>query len=304
MASVRELKSRWQIRFYDAKREPKRTTNSVRKSNFPTRSKAESEAEWRQQLYDRGEYDPWVQDHPDDTAGQDTVTVGEAVEQYIEDKTRAGERGEQRGWSEQSVRNKGLILRDFAQRVGRGRLVEHLTPEDLRGFIYREDLSDSSKRTYHALLSAWTAWLEGRGLPKLEMPGEVETTRRLPSWCSREQLETIIRAFYYVCQADAERNSDPDASFEASRHDDTRWWMQWACRFCFWQGLRREEVVQIRCGGIDLENRQMVVGDEEFIPKGKREDVIPLSEPAAEIAEEWRRTLPAFSASVQALSGR
>ena len=47
----------------------------------------------------------------------------------------------------------------------------------------------------------------------------------------------------------------------------------------------------------------MVVGDEEFIPKGKREDVIPLSEPAAEIAEEWRRTLSAFSASVQALSG-
>jgi integrase len=80
--------------------------------------------------------------------------------------------------------------------------------------------------------------------------------------------------------------------------------MQLAWRFCFWQGLRREEVVQIRCGGIDLENRQMVVGDEEFIPKGKREDVIPLSEPAAEIAEEWRRTLPAFSASVQALSGR
>ena len=94
MASVRELKSRWQIRFYDAKREPKRTTNSVRKSNFPTRSKAESEAEWRQQLYDRGEYNPWVQNHPSDTAGQDTVTVGEAVEQYIEDKTRAGERGE------------------------------------------------------------------------------------------------------------------------------------------------------------------------------------------------------------------
>ena len=31
----------------------------------------------------------------------------------------------------------------------------------------------------------------------------------------------------------------------------------------------------------------MVVGDEEFIPKGKREDVIPLSEPAAEVAEEW-----------------
>lgn len=134
MASVRELKSRWQIRFYDAKREPKRTTNSVRKSNFPTRSKAE----WRQQLYDRGEYNPWVQNHPSDTAGQDTVTVGEAVEQYIEDKTRAGERSERRGWSEQSVRNKGSILRDFARRVGRGRLVEHLTPEDPRGFIYRK----------------------------------------------------------------------------------------------------------------------------------------------------------------------
>lgn len=31
----------------------------------------------------------------------------------------------------------------------------------------------------------------------------------------------------------------------------------------------------------------MVLGDQEFIPKGKREDLISLSEPAAQIAEEW-----------------
>jgi integrase len=287
MASVRELKTVWQIRFFDGKRKPSRTTNSIPKAEHKTRSQAESEAEWRQQLYDRGEFDPWVQERPSDTAGSDALTIGEAVEKYIEDKTEAGRRGERRGWSKRSIQNKGSILRDFARKTGRGRLVSHLTPEDLRTFIYREDLSDSSKRTYHALLSAWTSWLEARDLPSLDMPGEVETTRRLPSWCSRDQPTTIIRAFGHICEADARRNSDPDASFAETKSDDTRWWMQWAWRFCFWQGLRREELVQLRCGGVDLEERQMVVGDEEFIPKGKREDVIPLSKPAARIAEEW-----------------
>ena len=283
MASVRELKTKWQLRFYDAKREPKRTTNSVRKSEYPTRAQAEKEAEWRSQLYDRGEYDPWVQDHPDDTAGQDTVTVGEAVQAYVEDKARAGRRGERRGWGDTTLRNQRPILEDFASRVGHNRLLEHLTPQDLRAFIYREDLSGASKRAYHALLSAWARWLEKRDLPVPALPGEVETTQTIPAWCSREQLTTIIRAFRHVCRADAERNDDPSVTFP----EGTRWWMQAAWRFAFWQGLRRGEIVAIRCGGIDLEARRMIVGDESFVPKGKREDVIPLSEPAAQIAADW-----------------
>ena len=282
MASVRELKTRWQLRFYDASRSPQRTTNSIRKSEYSTRSQAEKEAEWRERLYEKGEYDPWTQERPSDLQGTDHLTVGEAISQYVQDKTEAGERGERRGWSETSAKNAKAILEDFARRVGQNRLVEHLSESDLRSFVYRSELSDASKRSYHGLLSAWARWLGRQGLPAPDIPPEVETVKELPAWASKDQLRAVIRAFRHVCEADVEANSDPEASFE-----DSRWWMQAAWRFAFWQGLRRSEIVAIRCGGVDLEEMQMVVGDEAFVPKGKRQDVIPLSSPAAAIAREW-----------------
>lgn len=282
MPSVRELKTKWQLRFYDASREPSRTTNSVRKSEY-TRAQAEKEADWREQLYERGEYDPWTQERPSDLQGVDQVTVGEAIERYVSDKREAGERGERRGWSKATATNAEAILSDFARRVGRNRLAEHVSESDLRQFIYRSDLSDASKRSYHGLLSAWARWMAGQGLPAPEIPPEVETVSTLPAWASKEQLATIVRAFRKICKVDADRNDDPDVDFPG----DTRWWMADAWQFAFWQGLRKQEVVAIRVGGVDLDEMQMVVGDESFIPKGRREDVIPLSGPAAEIAREW-----------------
>lgn len=286
MASVRELKTRWQLRFFDASRDPERTTNSVRKSEY-TRAQAEKEAEWREQMYERGEYDPWTQERPSDLQGTEQLTVGEAIEQYVADKREAGERGERRGWSETSARNAEAILKDFARRVGQNRLAEHLSEADLREFIYRSDLSDASKRSYHGLLSAWTRWMERQGLPAPDIPPEVETVQELPAWASKEQLATIIRAFREICKADAERNSDPEVQFRAQKDGPTRWWMQWAWRFAFWQGLRKSELTAIRCGGIDVDAMQMVVGNHAFVPKGKRQDVIPLSGPAAAIARQW-----------------
>ena len=52
MPFIRELSGYWQLRFYDASREPKRTRNSIRKS---TRPQAEKKAAWHQQLYEYGD---------------------------------------------------------------------------------------------------------------------------------------------------------------------------------------------------------------------------------------------------------
>lgn len=289
MASVRPedyLEDVYQIRFHDGRRDPPRTTNSLLKSEY-SYAEAQEEANWRQQLYDRGEFDPWVQDRPGELTRDEHVTVGEAIGRYVEDKTEAGRRGERRGWSESTAKRYRPTLQKFARDVGESRLLSHLTADDIRAFVYRDGLSDASKRTYYGMLRAWTSWLEDKGLPAPDMPPEIRTRQTLPSWCSREELVTIIRAFRHLCSASMQADSDPDKRFTAQKEGDSRWWMQWAWRFAFWQGLRRGEIVAIRCGGIDLEERVMVVGDETFIPKGQREDVIPLSEPAAKIAEEW-----------------
>lgn len=51
MASLRSLKTVWQIRYYDSHRDPKETTDSLDKDSW-TRHEAEEEAKYRQAMYD------------------------------------------------------------------------------------------------------------------------------------------------------------------------------------------------------------------------------------------------------------
>jgi hypothetical protein len=67
MASLRELKTVWQLRYYESSRTPKEAADSLPKDEY-TEREAEKEAEYRQQLYDRGEYDPWTLAEPSQAA--------------------------------------------------------------------------------------------------------------------------------------------------------------------------------------------------------------------------------------------
>ena len=82
MASLRSLKTKWQLRYYDSHRTPKEATDSLSKDTY-TEREAEKEAEYRQQLYDRGEYDPWTQAEPGAAAeAKDDPTLKELAELY------------------------------------------------------------------------------------------------------------------------------------------------------------------------------------------------------------------------------
>lgn len=63
MPSLRELETVWQIRYRDRSRSFQETTDSLPKDEY-TEAEAKDEADWRQQLYDRGKYDPWSQEEP------------------------------------------------------------------------------------------------------------------------------------------------------------------------------------------------------------------------------------------------
>ena len=57
-------------------------------------TEAKDEAAWCQQLYNRGKYAPWHQDHSDQAHVDEHLTVGDAVERYVQKNREAGERGE------------------------------------------------------------------------------------------------------------------------------------------------------------------------------------------------------------------
>ncbi len=61
-----------------------------------------------------------------------------------------------------------------------------------------------------------------------------------------------------------------------------------AFQVAFYQGLRRGELLALRAGGVDLERKRMVVGDADFIPKGKDERVITVTPPARSLLAQLK----------------
>jgi len=280
MAWTRELKTKWQIRFSDSDRTPGETSISVSKDEFNTKTAADKEADRLQVLYDQGEFDPWTEERNGlGTTGGHTIL--EAVDAYIDAKTAAGRRGERGGWSESTASRRKGVLRKFARDVGPHQRVCRLTEEQIRSWTCRPDLSDATKQSYHARLRAWTNWLASEGVADVEMPPPLEHRQTVPTYATREELAKICKTWPALAVHQAARDDNP--------HREPVWWYVDAWRFAYWQALRKSEVVAVRCGAVDLDRMKLRVGDEAFVPKGKDEKVVPLVEPAAEIAKTWKQ---------------
>jgi len=190
MASLRELKTKWQIRYYDARRDPNRTTDSIDKAEY-TESEAESEAEYRQQLYDRGRYDPWTQAKPGAAAraGHD-LTLQELAKLYVEEKQEAGRRGEAGGWTEKTYKSDAPILKDFARKTGPGLQASRLRTSHIRSWVYQEHLANATKRGYHRRVRAMLRWAERKDLVPDMPAGEIQIGDA--EWRQKSGQEDVI----------------------------------------------------------------------------------------------------------------
>ena len=279
MASVRELKTTWQLRFYDESRTPTETTQSVPKSEY-TESQAREEADWRQHLYDRGEHDPWVQDHPGQAARSESLTLQEAVERYVEEKRAAGRRGEQGGWSEKTYRSDAQKLRAFALDAGPRTLLSNVRRSHVQNWVYESHLAGATKRGRWILLRAMFGWMEDRGWMDAPentqlMPGKPQAKRKIRVTLTPEQLETLCTAYDVLMTAKVEQN----------KHTTTAGvgWHTDAWRLTYYQGFRRSELLELRVRNVLLEQEMIQVGDSDYQQKGRHETLIPLTQPAKEI---------------------
>lgn len=276
MASLRERKTVWQLRFRDRSRSPSETTDSLPKEEY-TEAEAEDEAQWRQQLYDRGKYDPWVQADPDSVVVKEHLTVKEAVERYIDAKREAGERGEAGGWSEKTVSSDGPVLRQFSRHVGPSHLISNLRTTQLQDWIYQERLAQTTKFTRWSKLCAMVRFWHERGwlgeMPRL--PGRPKRQRKIRTTISPAQLETICTAY-----EDLRRRQKGRPHTTVFGQD----WYTDAWRVYFYQGFRRSELLGLQVRDIDLEDQMVAIGAEQKKGHGT---LIPLVEPAREILEPY-----------------
>lgn len=269
MASLRELKTKWQIRYYDARRDPNRTTDSIDKAEY-TESEAESEAEYRQQLYDRGRYDPWTQAKPGAAAraGHD-LTLQELAKLYVEEKQEAGRRGEAGGWTEKTYKSDAPILKDFARKTGPGLQASRLRTSHIRSWVYQEHLANATKRGYHRRVRAMLRWAERKDLvPDMpNMPPRPKKRESLTEVITEEELLQVCRAHWAIPYS-------------------APWHPQMWC-FLYYQGLRPGEMYELRVRNVDWDAGEIQIGDAEWRQKSGQEDVIPLLPPGQFYARQF-----------------
>lgn len=264
MASFRSRGNRYYIRFYDSSRNPKESVISLSADAW---TKREAKRHKRELVvaYEKGEFDPWTDDHLKATSS--SPTVKESIEAYIEEKKRAGRRGEHGGWAESTLQAKTYHLRAFAEQVGPHRPVHQLTQEDLHSYVHQEDYSVATKKAHRATINAWTRWTEYESPEPLP---PIAQEPKKPAYVTEAEL-------YKICEAHCDLMDEAQENKHASRQNQSlSQFYTTAFRFLFYEGLRRGELLNMRREHIDEPNRTL------RIPKQKsgRDSVIPITPPA------------------------
>lgn len=288
MASLRELKTCWQVRYYDSARSPTETTDSLPKRDY-TRAEAEAEADWRQQLYDRRKYDPWSEEAPGLGARPERITVMEAARAYVQKKREMGRRGQAGGWTEKTMAGDAPVVEAFADMVGPSTLIHKIRRGHIADYVYQEHLAEATQAGYWRRIVAMLRWWHQEGwleeMPRL--PAKPRTRRKVKEVLSPEDLKSIFAGLDRV-----------EARKRRGKHTPARQvgraWCKDVWQVCFWQGLRRSEAMQLRARNVDLAERRLRVGDPDLVPKGKDEQIIPIVEEALPTIQRWlqRATSP------------
>ncbi len=288
MKHIRELKTKWQIRFTDNTRAPCEVSFGFKRSLY---SKRQIE-KLRDELYvecDRG-WDPWSGVLPWERSVKQErriLTVLGAVTAYCEHKCALGRRRQQGGWNAQTYQNYLTNLKAFARGVGATRRVSTLKTEDLSDFIFQDGLSEQTHAMYRRQLATFVRWLEAEGyVEALPLPRPFVTRRTIEPYVTEEELEAVCRQHEANCRAKVEKKHAP----KTGPNTGLAWlWMSDVFRIAFYQGLRRGELLALRRGAVDLEGRRMRIGDEAFIPKGRDENVVTITLPTHPYLEKHCR---------------
>lgn len=282
MASIRPLKTGWQVRWYDKTRTPHRTTTFLPKDRFPRKRDAEKEKQRLEGLYAyTDEFDPWHQDYPGAPEATGGMGLADAVDRYTDEKREAGKRGERGGWSENTYKGTAPNLEAFARKSIGNDDLHSLTKEHTRAHIYREDVAHRTKRTYFGMVRAFLRWCERKGYARPGfaddvLPPQPEKRHRFPQYVTLEEVRAICRVHRETAK------ESYDGTPENLRSSSTEWYCD-LFMFRFWLGHRPSEAMEQRRGGVDLERWLMAVGDRQYVPKNKREGIIYIPEPARDL---------------------
>lgn len=267
-----ERGNRYVARFRDRSRDPANAYVSLDASAW-TKTDARAYARELQVLYDKGEWDPWTQNHPHDRDAGREPTIGEALADYIDEKVKAGQRGETGGWSDATRKGKETVLQAFARHAGIHDLISDLGFEDMRSYVYAGDRAVATRKGYRRAINAFVNWCrdQGHDVPKALPP--IRQDVPIPEYVTEDELYAICEAHCQIMAEDAQKkHASPSVAWD-------RGWMTTAWRFTFYQGLRRGELLQMRRRHIDAQAWTLRIPEQ----KSGRDTIIPIPPPARDV---------------------
>ncbi|WP_251980424.1 tyrosine-type recombinase/integrase [Salinibacter ruber] len=257
MAHLREKDGNYYAEFYDPNRSPTRKWRTLRCNDKQVARQRLAKLERKEA---RGEFDPWKENTP-----HEGLTISQAVEKFLR------YRREVRGVREKTIRNYQYTLESFADSISVSLNVEYVDGDQIRGFLDRDDLSQTSRDTYYRQLDTFFGWCKSESIVE-DNPMENVTRPGVPEhpaeYLTPDQLEHLLDTI----RNDAEENSPQVGEGEVL-------WIIDVIKFAAYTGLRRGEICDLRWGAVDLENGFLTVeGTDDFNTKTGKSARIPLVE--------------------------
>ncbi|GAB5521388.1 MAG: hypothetical protein RhofKO_36390 [Rhodothermales bacterium] len=168
--NVSDRGNEWHIRFRSRSRRPQEVSFTYEKRLWSI-TKIEGERDRLVYAYKHEGWDPWSGRLPGQKGGG-TLSVDDAVTEYIAHKTRMGQKNLRGGWSARTASTYAHVLHAFTLKIGGDLPIGSVTEADLDGWIYRDDLSSATQDSYRRILKAFSNWLMEKDYAALSLPGQ------------------------------------------------------------------------------------------------------------------------------------
>lgn len=233
--------------FYDPERSPvrKRVALGVVMNEEYDEPLEEAPASVVSRFYDeyhdpylRGSYDPWA---PQER--RERVSLSEALDRYIE-------RG---GITDNTKRTIRVTLREFeADYVEGSPMLSGVTEADVKGYVYREDLSDSYRKSLYSRLHAFFQWAEEEGL----IDADNDPMRDLSKPRVRDKTKSYLKPSEWsalVKQIEEEYREKVGRDGRKGIKENELIWILPILKFGTATGMRPTEIKNLRVQDVDLE---------------------------------------------------
>jgi integrase len=226
---------------------------------------------------DRGQFDPWRGGYL-----VERLSLKEAEGRFLEAK-------ELEGLRPNSLSAYTYALKGLRKSLSPGQMLSYLSSEDIRPYVYDPEVANSTRRHRYRHLNAWLNWCEDEGylpdgnpMEDVSKPRKEERKSVFLSPSDLEHLLGTIDAHAEAMQSKPGRNP----------HDN---WLKDVIQVAVATGLRRNELLSLRWGDVDLQNEFLWVRNREdgtFKTKSGSERTVPLAGDALNVLRKRSEQFP------------